>query len=319
MDLVTPLLKSPLQSQPYTMFLNYVVVDVFTNTRFLGNPLAIVLIPAKHRSTLTQSIKQKIAIEFNLSETIFLHQPPDDSSQPTESLDIDTFTPKCEIPFAGHPTIGTAAYVFRNYAGGPINLKELVTKAGPIPVSQDVTSGLIGAVIPFEYHVHQTPVEYKFVVNGAAPIISLVKGLSFVLAELADVDSLAGITTGLLEDCVNVEIMDEGWNCGLTGTKYFVDLGKDENGCRQLRTRMFISWEDPGTGSASSALACFLALKEGKELGIGPFHYHIVQGVEMGRRNDIFVTISRSEDGEKVTEIWLRGDSVLVSEGRITV
>ncbi|KAL3450271.1 hypothetical protein BJX65DRAFT_10866 [Aspergillus insuetus] len=301
------------------MFLDYVVVDVFTNTRFLGNPLAIVLVPGKYRNTLTQKIKQKIAIEFNLSETIFLHEPPENSPELTESLVIDTFTPKCEIPFAGHPTIGTAAYVLRNYARRSTNLKELLTKAGPIPVSQDVASGLLSASIPFEYHLHQTRVESNLVANGAAPIISLVKGLSFVLAEIADIDSLASISTGLLEDCVNVGVLDDGWNCGLTGTKYFVDLGKDENGCRQLRTRMFVSWEDPGTGSASSALACFLALRESKEQGIGPFHYHVIQGVEMGRRNDIFVTVFRSEDGGRVTDILLRGDSVLVSEGRISV
>lgn len=301
------------------MFLDYVVVDVFTNTRFLGNPLAIVSVPAKHRSTLTQTIKQKIAIEFNLSETIFLHESPEDSPQPIESLAIDTFTPKCEIPFAGHPTIGTAAYVFRKHASGSINLKEFVTKAGPIPVSQDVASGLFSAVIPFEWHQHRASVESKIVVNGAAPVISLVKGLSFVLAELEDIDTLAGISSNLLEDDLDVGILDDGWNCGLTGTKYFVNLGKDENGCTQLRTRMFVSWEDPGTGSASSTLACFLALRESKELGAGPFHYHIVQGVEMGRRNDIFVTVTRSDDGERATEILLCGDSVLVSEGRLTV
>ncbi|KAI9924261.1 hypothetical protein AWENTII_003034 [Aspergillus wentii] len=145
------------------MFLNYVVVDVF-NTRFLGNPLAIVFVPAKNRSTITQTIKQKIAIKFNLSETIFLHDP-EISFQAIKSRAIDTFTPKCEVPLAGHPTIGTAAYVLRNYAGGSA-LQELVTKAVPIPVSQDAASGLVSASIPFECHVHQTLVGSNLVVNG---------------------------------------------------------------------------------------------------------------------------------------------------------
>lgn len=300
------------------MSLEYVVVDVFTKTRFLGNPLAIVLVPAKHQSTLTQETKQKIALEFNLSETVFLHEHPEDTSN-SESFTVDIFTPKCEIPFAGHPTIGTATYILRHYPRGSQTLKELVTKAGPIPISQDVSSGMLSASIPFECHLHQTPVVSDMVVNGTAPIMSIVKGLSFVLAELPDVDRLASVSAGLLEDCLNVEIMDEEWKCGLTGTKYFVDLGKDENGTRQLRTRMFVSWEDPGTGSASSAVACYLALGENKEHGAGPFFYHIIQGVEMGRRNDIFVTVSRSEDGERIAEVLLRGDSVLVSEGRISV
>ncbi|KAJ5358051.1 hypothetical protein N7541_005209 [Penicillium brevicompactum] len=300
--------------------LEYAVVDVFTKTRFLGNPLAIVLVPAKHRTTLTQCTKQKIAVEFNLSETVFLHEHPENSndSDQLDSFDIDIFTPKCEIPFAGHPTIGTAMYILRDYARRSGNLKELVTKAGPIPISQEVSSGLLSASIPFECHLHQTPIVSDMVVKGTAPIMSFVKGLSFVLAELSDVDRLASVSAGLLEDCLNVEVMDDGWNCGLTGTKYFVDLGNDENGIKQLRTRMFVSWEDPGTGSASSALACYLALGESKERGTGPFFYHIIQGVEMGRRNDMFVTVSRSEDGERITEVLLRGDSVLVSEGRIS-
>ncbi|KAJ5570238.1 uncharacterized protein N7459_009668 [Penicillium hispanicum] len=222
---------------------NYVVVDVFTNTRFLGNPLAIVLVPAKHRNTLTQTTKQKIAIEFNLSETIFVHEPSGNSPEVVESLAIDTFTPNCEIPFAGHPTIGTVVYILRNYAHSSVNLKGLVTKAGPIPTS----------------------IESNLVATGAAPIVSLVKGLSFVLAELADIDSLASISTGLLEECVSVGVPDDGWNCGLTGIKYFVDLRADDSGCKQLQTRMFISWEDLGT------------------------------------------------------EILLRGDSILVSDGRISV
>ncbi|KAI9041803.1 PhzF family phenazine biosynthesis protein [Aspergillus affinis] len=303
------------------MFLNYALVDVFTNTPFLGNPLAIVRVPASYKSSLSQEIKQKIAVEFNLSETIFLHEPSEDSQTPVESLTIDTFTPKCEIPFAGHPTIGTAAYVFQNYpAALSASLKDLVTKAGHIPVSQDATTGLVSAHIPVDIHINQArvPSNLSFV-SDASPAVSVVKGLSFVLAAVRDVESLGKISSGLIEDCVNPPFLDEGWNVGLIGTKYYVDLGKDDQGCRQLRTRMFITWEDPGTGSASSTLACFLALKEPKEVGSGPFHYHIVQGVELGRRNDIYVRVVRSEDGEKIAEVLLQGEAVSIGDGRITV
>ncbi|RAL00763.1 PhzF family phenazine biosynthesis protein [Aspergillus ibericus CBS 121593] len=302
------------------MFLNYDLVDVFTATPFLGNPLAIVRVPASYRSTLSQETKQKIAVEFNLSETIFLHEPSEGCQDPLETLAIDTFTPKCEIPFAGHPTIGTAAYIFQNFPGAESGIfKALVTKAGHIPVSQDSATGLVSASIPQDYHMHQARIPSNVTISDASPVVSLAKGLSFVLAELRDVEILARISSGLLKDCVNPQNLDEGWNVGLIGTKYFVDLGKDDQGCRQLRTRMFVTWEDPGTGSASSALACFLALRETKEQGSGPFHYHIIQGVEMGRRNDIYVRVSRSEDGEKISEVLLQGASVSVGEGRIAV
>ncbi|RAK81733.1 PhzF family phenazine biosynthesis protein [Aspergillus fijiensis CBS 313.89] len=287
------------------MSLPYALVDVFTSTRFQGNPLAIVRVPAQQRDTLTQETKQKIATEFNLSETVFLHE----SASPTD-LHIDIFTPKCEIPFAGHPTIGTACHVLEQQASatGTRSLQTLITKAGPIPIT--TADDLVGASIPFAYHQHQKPVQ-------SAPVISIVNGLSFALQQLPDLASLAAVTEALLPDCFATAHLDAGWDSGPTGSKYYVDLGRDESGCRTLRTRMFIGWEDPGTGSASSALAAYLALQEPGEDGAGPFDYHIIQGVEMGRRNNIYVTVERDAGGGKIAKILLRGTAVLVGEGRI--
>ncbi|PYI23551.1 phenazine biosynthesis-like protein [Aspergillus violaceofuscus CBS 115571] len=289
------------------MSLTYALVDVFTTTRFQGNPLAIVRVPAQQRDTLSQETKQKIATEFNLSETVFLHESASDS--PTD-LHIDIFTPKCEIPFAGHPTIGTACYVLQQQASatGTRSLQQLTTKAGAIPVT--AADELVGASIPFAYHQHQQAVQ-------SAPVISIVNGLSFALHQLPDLESLAAVTEALLPDCFTTAHLDAGWDSGPTGSKYYVDLGRDASGGRTLRTRMFIGWEDPGTGSASSALAAYLALQEPSEEGAGPFDYHIVQGVEMGRRNDIYVTVERDPAGEKIAKILLRGTAVQVGEGRL--
>ncbi|PYH45882.1 PhzF family phenazine biosynthesis protein [Aspergillus saccharolyticus JOP 1030-1] len=305
------------------MSLNYTLLDVFTTTRFQGNPLAIVRVPANQQPPLTQELKQKIAIEFNLSETIFLHEPAetDGSNLPIDTLAIDTFTPECELPFAGHPTIGTATYIFQNYpAAIAENLKALQTnRAGTIAVSRDPQTGLVRAALPIDFHLHQAQISSTTTPKapGPFPVVSIAKGLSFVLAELPDTDALGAVQASVLEACVNPRMLDEGWNEGLIGTKYFVDLGRDEAGCRQLRTRMFISFEDPGTGSASTALACLLALREPRELGAGPFEFHVVQGVEMGRRNDIFVRVRRSEDGSEVVEALLQGRAIVVGEGRI--
>ncbi|TPR04903.1 Major Facilitator Superfamily protein [Aspergillus niger] len=286
------------------MFLSYALMDVFTTTPFSGNPLAIVRVPATYKSSLSHETKQKIAVEFNLSETIFLYEPSEDCQDNADSLAIDTFTPKCEIPFAGHATIGTATYIFQNYPG--LSLKDMET-------------GLVGAGLPIDFYMHQERIPASSpLVSDPSPAVSIAKGLSFVLAELRDVKSLQSVSGGFLEDCVNPTMLDDGWNVGLIGTKYFVDLGKDEQVCRQLRTRMFVSWEDPGTGSASTALACFLALREPTE-GSGPFHYHIIQGVEMGRRNDIYVRVSRTKDGTGLGEVLLQDAAVLVGEGRIAV
>ncbi|KAJ5769229.1 Diaminopimelate epimerase-like protein [Penicillium odoratum] len=302
------------------MHLQYVVVDVFTTTRFLGNPLAIVRVPAAYGSQLSQEKKLQIAAEFNLSETIFLHEPQNNSQEPFNSLSVDIFTPKCEIPFAGHPTIGAAAYILQHCTDlSSEAFQYLVTKAGPIPVAQESPTGIVSARIPFDYHVHKATVKSSVTITGVSPIVSIVSGLSFVLAELPDLKSLAGVSAGLRDDCFVPHDLDEGWDSGLTATKYFVDLGEDQKGQRQFRTRNFVSWEDPGTGSAASALGCYIALKEPKERGSGPFRYKFTQGVEMGRQNDIFVSVKRSEDTTQVKEVFLRGSTVLVSEGRMMI
>ena len=82
--------------------LEYAIVDVFTDKRYTGNPLAIVRVPASLK--LTQDQKQSIAQEFNLSETTFWHEPKEGDEPNTWTVDI--FMVNAELPFAGHPTIG---------------------------------------------------------------------------------------------------------------------------------------------------------------------------------------------------------------------
>lgn len=85
-----------------TTKLDYAFVDVFTDKRYEGNPLAIVRVPAT--CTLTQDQKQSIAREFNLSETTFWHEPKEGDGSNVWVVDI--FMVDAELPFAGHPTIG---------------------------------------------------------------------------------------------------------------------------------------------------------------------------------------------------------------------
>ncbi len=82
---------------------------------------------------------------------------------------------------------------------------------------------------------------------------------------------------------------------------------------------MFGTREDPGTGSASSGLACWLAGREDRGLGKGPFKYAFTQGVEMGRRNEIAVEVTRGEDGEGIEKVVLSGTATVVMEGTLEV
>ncbi|RAH71961.1 PhzF family phenazine biosynthesis protein [Aspergillus aculeatinus CBS 121060] len=126
---------------------NYITLDVFTNTAYTGNPLAVVFLPPPSSSTssnttLTQRQKQTLAREFNFSETIFIHPGPSSGSNTTHRT-IDIFTPTDELPFAGHPTIGAAAWFLRLSSLSPSSgnppkedaITHLITKSGTIPIA----------------------------------------------------------------------------------------------------------------------------------------------------------------------------------------
>lgn len=128
--------------------LDFTVLDVFTHQKYEGNPLAIVRVPTS--CELTQEQKQKIAQEFNLSETTFLHEQ--DLEAQNNSWKVDIFTTKEELPFAGHPTIGTACFALSQVAGkrgaeGTVEA-EFMLKAGPVQLRYDAASNTARASIP---------------------------------------------------------------------------------------------------------------------------------------------------------------------------
>lgn len=288
------------------MRLSFITLDVFTKTRYAGNPLAIVLVPSEHHQTLTQSQKQSIAAEFNLSETVFMHHV---SESP---VIIDIFTSIAEIPFAGHPTIGSAWYVLQ-FQGK--NAESLQTKAGRIPIS--LGDGLIRAAIPHNIHIHSRI--FNCSLSGqASPIVSVVKGMSFILACVPDLAALGKAKATLYEDAYNPDILDADWKEGLIGTLFYAPQGVDPSGHRAFRTRMHGSREDPATGSASSALGAYLALNEPAEMGNGPFRYVLTQGVEMGKKSDIVVDVTRAGPGV-IQSIFLSGTAVMVMQGTLEI
>ncbi|GME56396.1 Phenazine biosynthesis protein [Neofusicoccum parvum] len=290
------------------MKLSFTTLDVFTTTPFSGNALAIVRVPATHRATLTEDQKQKIATEFNLSETVFLHEVG-----PSDTVaNYDIFTARSRVSFAGRVT-------------------SLRTLAGLIPLHASAAA-TASVNLPHDLREHTARLPHPLPSastnpsgSGSVPLVSIVKGMAFNLVPLSTLPALASVSAGLVPaaDVFACRHLDagSGWDVGLTGTFYYVDLGADPEcaGRRLLRTRSIGSREDPGTGSASGALCSYLALQEGPEKGRGPFEFHLVQGVEMGRRCDIFVRVVRKEDGEGVEEVVLSGNAVKVMEGFVNV
>jgi predicted PhzF superfamily epimerase YddE/YHI9 len=307
------------------MQLPFTTVDVFTTTPYIGNPLAIVRVPAHLRDKLSEAQKQKIAREFNLSETSFLHEPNPASNG---TVEFDIFTPLSRMSFAGHPTIGTAVFVAQHTDEYP-GVTALRTIAGTIPLTYEGESGRASVRVPHDFRVHAKRLAHPFPgaetngsSSGTVPLVSIVKGMAFNLVPMRDVEALGLPTKGLLpvEECYLAEHLDEnsGWDIGYTGTFYYADLG-EENGVRCLRTRGIGTREDPGTGSASCALCSYLAVVARKEGGPKEQKFHLTQGVEMGRRCDIYITVRTTEDGAGIESVELSGTAVKVMEGSLTI
>ena len=298
------------------MRLSFVTLDVFTMTRYAGNPLAIVHVPTSFAGELTQQQKQAVAKEFNLSEIVFFHEFEVGSTTVT----IDIFTSIAEIPFAGHPTIGTVFYLL-NVLRLSRPPTQLLTKAGYIPISLQGTS-LVSASIPHDVHVHSVTHLHPLSPYGPCPVVSIVRGMTFILVQLHSLKDLGSVSAGIktLEEVYNPSSLDPDWQKGLVGTLYYVNISSPNPKVSMLRTRMFSSREDPATGSASCALAAYLSInqtprEQDQRLSI----YHLVQGVEMGRESHIDVQVSCNVQGDIVENVLLGGQAVKVMEGTLEV
>ncbi|KAH9861758.1 hypothetical protein J1614_011511 [Plenodomus biglobosus] len=313
--------------------LDFVTIDVFTNQPYEGNPLAIVRIP--HGRTVSQKQKQTIAREFNLSETTFLHEK--DEAEQDDVWTVDIFMTTRELPFAGHPTVGTACYILgriaqeRNNGAGVIEAT-FNLKAGPVGLQYDIAKGTAKASIPHDVHIHKrryrreelfelqpqlavAQQQNRIQVKEDHAIVSIVKGMTFILIELESVQALGMVS--LAGRSVVVDGLDEDWNATFIGMYFFVRTGKSADGASTLRTRMIEGpLEDPATGSAASALSAYLSLMDGNAKEV--LKFHMTQGVEMGRRSEIFLEVELAED-RSVAKVCLEGGAVAVMEGRLHI
>jgi trans-2,3-dihydro-3-hydroxyanthranilate isomerase len=291
----------------------FVTCDVFTDRAFGGNQLAVL----PEAAGLDAARMQAIAAEFNYSETTFVLPPAD----PRHLARVRIFTPKAELSFAGHPTVGTAlalAWAGRTPAGGGFVLEE---GAGPVPVELGF---LDGRAVSAEFAApgaseHGAPLAAvplaaalgleagEIVAAGGLPCIASC-GTPFVLAELASLAALGRARLGAAPELPEV---------AATGLFLFTRDTGDPGVC--FRARMFAPAhgipEDPATGSAAAALAGFLGGRPG--LAEGWHAWRIVQGVEMGRPSLIEARVRR--DGGCVAEVRIGGRAVPVMEGWIEV
>ncbi len=295
---------------------SYYICDVFTDKRFGGNQLAML----PDARGLSDRQMQQIAREFNFSESTFVF-PADEG----HTRRVQIFTPSREVPFAGHPNIGTAFVLATAGEFGEISeFTEVVfeEKAGLVRISiRKPDQGAIncelkapqvfslGKELPAEMLAEALGLSASEIVTDIhSPIVASV-GLPFVMVELRDLSVLqkASINPIGFERIAEQGVMPD------------IHLYVRSDDEFDIRARMFAPLdgvpEDPATGSANCALAGLLAHYH--ESTSGHFEWRIAQGIEMGRPSLLQARAEKKAD--EVISTWIGGSCVMVSEGYIYV
>jgi trans-2,3-dihydro-3-hydroxyanthranilate isomerase len=291
------------------MGFDFSLVDVFTDRPFGGNQLAVF----PDATSIADETMQQLAREFNFSETTFV-LPPND---PSHTCRVRIFTPGRELPFAGHPTVGTAA-VLAGLSDGEDDHRSFVFEEGIGPVTVTVDGPVI--------RLHLRSPDYQ-TTDEEAPVAVIASALG--LPEDAIAESwYAGI--GLRFCFVHLadgELLDRvaldrsAWAAGVArawSPDLYVFAGDYRDGAK-LQARFFAPGvgvaEDPATGSACAAVVASLAMRS-PERG-GTYRLQIQQGVAMGRPSELEGT-ARKQDG-RLAEVVVAGRAAIIGHGTITL
>ena len=299
------------------MPLPFATYDVFTDTPFAGNPLAVVF----GADALSDAQMQTIAREFKLSETIFIRAPAD----ARHKASVRIFTPSKELPFAGHPTIGAAIAIAEKRHGRGENkdvLLVLEEKIGPVRCGVKVARE--GASFA-EFSVPRLS-------EPAGPDPSLEAAASALGLSAADIGFQAHrpslFSAGVLFAMVPVASLDAlarakpasgRTSATLSATEVFVYTRAEAAAPHAFRARMFAPEigipEDPATGGAAAAFAGVLARFE--DLPEGWHTLPILQGVEMGRPSLIGLEVHIANGA--LAGARIAGKAVKISEGLLQI
>ena len=283
----------------------FVTLDVFTDTRFGGNPLAVFT----DARGLSEAQMQSLAAEMNLSETTFVLPPRD----PANTARVRIFNRTAEMPFAGHPSVGTGWVLSQMGKGQALRLE---VPAGIVEVTIEDGGGVIAAPQALSLGV-ELPVERIAACAGLAPADIVVAahrpveasvGVTFVIAQVTP-ESLGRAAPDLSA------FRQAALDFPEFGDRLSLHLYADQ-GAGKLRARMFApnsgTVEDPATGSANATLAALLVSLSDAAEGA----WEIVQGVEMGRPSRLRATARRAADGVRAT---IGGGCVPVLSGQAAV
>jgi trans-2,3-dihydro-3-hydroxyanthranilate isomerase len=293
----------------------YVQLDVFTAVPLEGNQLAVF----PDATGLSDAEMQAIAREMNLSETTFI-LPRDAATERERGVRVRIFTVTEELPFAGHPTLGTAMVLrnqmqLRNQSGAEkINLD---LNVGKIPVEFTMQDGL-----PFGRMTQRNP---EFLNKHSREEVA--RAASLALDDIADDVPIQTVSTGNSFAIVPVrslavlEKLAPTWTTmaeylNKSDAKFFYFVSREtRNSAAKLQSRMiFYGGEDPATGSAAGPCAAWAV-----QYGVIPAEQEslIEQGVEMKRKSSIFITGGRRDN--QIVNIRVGGNAVEVLRGELSL
>jgi len=287
----------------------FYIVDVFALEKYTGNQLAIFT----NTLGLSDQEMQKIAKEINYSETTFIESP----HLRNGGYDVRIFTPNKEIPFAGHPTLGTAYIIQQEIIQQPVETLNLNLKVGQIPVTWHNTTET-GEVL----WMRQNHPTFHKILNAVdlAPVLSL---------ELDEIDSsfpIQEVSTGIPFIIVPLKNHESLKRIRINKDKYFNLVEQTQSQeilvfCPEtyspenhLSVRVFAEYlgvpEDPATGSANGCLAGYLV--KYAYLGKNPVDIRIEQGYEIGRPSLLLLKAQKNQD---TIEVSVGGKVIMVAKG----
>jgi trans-2,3-dihydro-3-hydroxyanthranilate isomerase len=296
--------------------LDYFVVDAFTTEPLAGNPLAVVM----NTCGLATERMQAIAREFNLSETTFVERRPT-AIERVEGVRVRIFTPREELPFAGHPTLGTAGVL---KAQAPETVKgdtvTLALEVGPVPVRFEPgaggSAGVFGEMTQRdpEFGVELDRADVARLaglqaddLDPALPPQVVSTGTAFAIVALRSEAALARLKVNQEEATAWLRERGARWFYVLAPA-----LDQDQDGTKYRARMQFYGGEDPATGSAAGCAIAYLVARGAVPSGA---RVHLRQGVEMGRPSDLFLSAKR--ESARVRDVRVAGSTVLVAKGQL--
>jgi trans-2,3-dihydro-3-hydroxyanthranilate isomerase len=289
----------------------FYIVDVFGEEKYAGNELAVV----RQANSLSDLEMQKIAREINFSETTFILK--DEESR--GGFDVRIFTPKEELPFAGHPTLGTAYIIQREILGEPAREVILNLKIGSIPVTftyrgeepdilwmkqvkprfgKSLDAGRVAAALELE------PDDF----DQNFPVQEVSTGMPFIIVPLRTLDAVKRSRVRL--ENANDLVKD-------TEAKAFLLFCPETYSSKNdLNVRVFAHYhgvpEDPATGSANGCLAGYLV--KTRYFGATQVNIRVEQGYEIGRPS---LLLLNAEEKAGEISIFVGGKVILVARGEL--